>query len=70
MQPVEMTPEQLRKADCVVVTTDHKAFDYPRIVREADVVVDTRNAIKGEHANVFKLGAGRKAEAAPVGVQA
>jgi hypothetical protein len=31
------------------------------LVEEADVIVDTRNAIKGDHANVFKLGAPRAA---------
>jgi UDP-N-acetyl-D-glucosamine dehydrogenase len=62
MQAVEMTSEQLARADCVVITTDHKAFDYARIVREADVIVDTRNAIKGAHPNVFKLGAANRAQ--------
>src|SRR5688500_10621056 len=52
----------LATADCVVITTDHKAFDYARMVREAGVIVDTRNAIKGDHPNVFKLGAARRAQ--------
>jgi UDP-N-acetyl-D-glucosamine dehydrogenase len=34
-------------ADCVVIVTDHKAFDYPGIVECAKLVVDTRNALKG-----------------------
>ncbi|HVZ41256.1 MAG TPA: nucleotide sugar dehydrogenase [Candidatus Kapabacteria bacterium] len=33
-------------ADIVVITTDHTAFDYERIVANARVVVDTRNATK------------------------
>jgi len=37
----------LRKADCVVIVTDHAAFDYKLVAREAKVVVDTRNALKG-----------------------
>ena len=37
----------LRKADCVVIVTDHAAFDYRMIAREAKVIVDTRNALKG-----------------------
>jgi UDP-N-acetyl-D-glucosamine dehydrogenase len=45
--------------DCVVIITDHKTFDYEAIVAEADVIVDTRNAIKGPRPNVFKLGAPR-----------
>jgi UDP-N-acetyl-D-glucosamine dehydrogenase len=36
--------ELLRMADCVVIVTDHRAFPYERIVREAQAVVDTRNA--------------------------
>ena len=32
--------------DCVVIVTDHKAFDYEAMVAEADLIVDTRNAIK------------------------
>jgi len=33
--------------DCVVIVTDHSDYDYPRIVREAQLVVDTRNATQG-----------------------
>ena len=33
--------------DCAVIVTDHKAFDYPRIVEAFPVIVDTRNALKG-----------------------
>jgi UDP-N-acetyl-D-glucosamine dehydrogenase len=34
-------------ADCVVIVTDHKKLDYGRIVQRAKLVVDTRNALKG-----------------------
>jgi len=34
------------QADCVVVVTDHAAFDYAEIVERARLVVDTRNALK------------------------
>ena len=36
-------------ADCVVVVTDHSAFDYAALVRDARLVVDTRNALKACH---------------------
>ena len=42
-----------------MIITDHKAFDYDALVAEADLIVDTRNAIKKPHPNVFKLGAPR-----------
>jgi UDP-N-acetyl-D-glucosamine dehydrogenase len=34
-------------ADCVVIVTDHKKFDYAKIVERAQLIVDTRNALKG-----------------------
>jgi UDP-N-acetyl-D-glucosamine dehydrogenase len=37
----------LGEYDCVVIVTDHSDYDYARIVREAQLVVDTRNATKG-----------------------
>jgi UDP-N-acetyl-D-glucosamine dehydrogenase len=46
----------LRRADCVLVVTDHSAFDYGMVAREAKVVVDTRNAMKGHNGRkVMKL---------------
>ncbi|HKW97180.1 MAG TPA: nucleotide sugar dehydrogenase [Bryobacteraceae bacterium] len=34
-------------ADCAVIVTDHSSFDYPKIVEQAKLIVDTRNALKG-----------------------
>ena len=39
--------DDLASFDCVVIVTDHSAYDYARIAREAQLVVDTRNAMKG-----------------------
>ena len=57
IRAVDLTRGSIAQYDCVVIVTDHKSFDYAAIVEEADVVVDTRNAIKTPHANVFRLGA-------------
>jgi UDP-N-acetyl-D-glucosamine dehydrogenase len=43
--------DDLGKYDCVLIVTDHSDYDYPRIVRESQLVVDTRNATKGITAN-------------------
>jgi UDP-N-acetyl-D-glucosamine dehydrogenase len=59
IKAVELTRKSLGEYDCVVIITEHKTFDYDAIVAEADLVVDTRNAIKQPHAHVFKLGAPR-----------
>jgi UDP-N-acetyl-D-glucosamine dehydrogenase len=35
------------EADCVAVITDHAAFDFPRLLDRARLIVDTRNAFRG-----------------------
>jgi UDP-N-acetyl-D-glucosamine dehydrogenase len=37
---------QLETYDCVVIVTDHSAIDYERLVKEAKLVFDTRNATR------------------------
>lgn len=56
-----LTPAMLKKYDIVVITTDHTCFDYSMIVKNAKVVIDTRNAtkkIRGSKKNVVLLGSG------------
>jgi len=43
----EPPEEMAAQADCVLIVTNHSAFDYPAILAEARLVVDTRNALKG-----------------------
>jgi UDP-N-acetyl-D-glucosamine dehydrogenase len=41
--------------DCVLIVTDHSSYDYTGIVREAQLVIDTRNATRGIHStNVIR----------------
>jgi UDP-N-acetyl-D-glucosamine dehydrogenase len=45
---IEAEPQAMAAAaDCVVIVTDHAAFDYAALVRQAKLIVDTRNALKG-----------------------
>ena len=57
---VRLTTRLLAAQDCVVILTDHSAFDIPAIVGKAKMVVDTRNATRGltrfRH-KIVKLGA-------------
>jgi UDP-N-acetyl-D-glucosamine dehydrogenase len=39
--------DNLGQYDCVLIVTDHSDYDYPRIVKESQLVVDTRNATRG-----------------------
>jgi UDP-N-acetyl-D-glucosamine dehydrogenase len=43
---VELTVETVRQSDAVLILTDHPDFDYPLVVRMADLIVDTRNALR------------------------
>ena len=45
---MKCTPlENLGQYDCVLIITDHSDYDYKKIVRESQLVIDTRNATKG-----------------------
>jgi len=46
-----LTEAALRSADCLVIITDHHAYDWPCIARHAPLIVDTRNALKGAAKN-------------------
>ncbi len=39
--------DKIGEFDCVVIVTDHSDYDYRKIAKEAKLVVDTRNAMKG-----------------------
>ena len=45
MQSVELTPDVVRSADCVVLATDHSNVDYDMLRTEANGIVDTRNVL-------------------------
>ena len=41
-----LTPELLAAQDCVLISTDHSAYDHNFIVKHSRLVLDTRNATK------------------------
>jgi UDP-N-acetyl-D-glucosamine dehydrogenase len=55
LRSLELTPENLRSFDCVVVVADHRAFDYDLIARESSLIVDCRNALPKGAGNVTKI---------------
>ncbi len=46
MDSTELTPEFLAEQDCVLIATDHSAYDFDFLVQHAPLVIDTRNATK------------------------
>jgi UDP-N-acetyl-D-glucosamine dehydrogenase len=54
LRSVELTARRLRTSEAVIISTDHSVYDYDWIVRNAPLVVDTRNAIKKKRKNVVR----------------
>jgi UDP-N-acetyl-D-glucosamine dehydrogenase len=44
---VELTDEEIARADVIVIVTDHRTIDYQRLVDHGALIVDTRNATAG-----------------------
>ena len=42
-----LSAEYLGSRDCVLIVTDHSAYDWPWIVEHSPLVVDTRGATRG-----------------------
>jgi len=55
LDSVVLDAERLKMADCVVITTNHSAFDASFIERHSKLVVDLRNLIKEASEKVYKL---------------
>jgi UDP-N-acetyl-D-glucosamine dehydrogenase len=61
LQSTEPEPAIIAAHDCVIIITDHTAYDVRQIVAAAKLVIDTRNATKDLHEyrdRIIKLGAG------------
>jgi nucleotide sugar dehydrogenase len=48
LQTVELTDEELKASDCIIIVTDHSEIDYKRVTELSGLIVDTRNALGGE----------------------
>ena len=48
LRSVELTEDEIKSADCIVIVTNHSQIDYQRITELAPLVVDTRNALNGD----------------------
>jgi UDP-N-acetyl-D-glucosamine dehydrogenase len=46
---VKLSRPELKRADVVVLVTDHDAFDYDLVTAHATCVLDTRHRIEGPH---------------------
>lgn len=49
LQSVTLTAETIAAYDCLVLATDHDAFDYSALQQHATLIVDTRGRLQGEN---------------------
>ena len=57
MDSVPLTAEHLAHYDCVLISTDHDEVDYELVVKNSDLVLDTRNAtalLQPDYDNIVK----------------
>lgn len=57
---IDLSDDEIKQADCVVIVTDHSQIDYQKVIDLASLVVDTRNALnrelrKGSAARIIRL---------------
>jgi len=54
LHSVDLTKNSLKTFDCVLLATDHDAFDYDLIINHSDLLVDTRGKFDDNLPNVIK----------------
>ena len=52
LSSTEFLAERIAQSDCVVIATDHDAFDYELISDHARLIVDTRGRYSDSRSNV------------------
>jgi UDP-N-acetyl-D-glucosamine dehydrogenase len=54
LKSVPLSAAALKKHDAVIIATDHTDYDYSWIVKNASLIIDTRNAVKKKSKKVVK----------------
>jgi UDP-N-acetyl-D-glucosamine dehydrogenase len=54
LSSVALTPDTLKSYDCVLIATNHDAFDFDLIRKNSGVVIDTRGVYREVYENVVK----------------
>ncbi|MFZ3114980.1 MAG: nucleotide sugar dehydrogenase [Syntrophales bacterium] len=54
LRSVHLTAENLATYDCVLIATNHAAFDYELIRKNAQLIIDTRGVYRDKYENLIK----------------
>jgi len=55
MESVQDLEKAVKEADCVLIVTNHSSYDYEKILRDARLIVDARNALQTHGKQVDKV---------------
>ena len=53
LSSMDLTPDTLQSSDCIIVGTNHDAFDYGMIACNASLIVDSRGVYRNNDQNVI-----------------
>jgi UDP-N-acetyl-D-glucosamine dehydrogenase len=54
LKSITLSAESLKQFDCVVIATNHDAFDYALIKKHAKLIVDTRGVFSEPAHNIVR----------------
>ncbi len=55
MDSIKNLDAAVKSSDCVVIVTNHSSYNYDRILNDAKLIVDTRNALKTQGKQIKKV---------------
>jgi UDP-N-acetyl-D-glucosamine dehydrogenase len=54
LSSIDLTEESISGFDCVLIATNHKAFDYDLIRKHARLIVDSRGIYREKNIKIIK----------------
>jgi len=54
LQSIELTKDSVASYDCILIATNHAAFDYDMLQKHAKLIIDTRGIYQQKQNNVIK----------------
>lgn len=54
MSSTDLTPDTLQQQDCVLLATDHAAYDWEKLIPDIKLLVDTRGATRKLEGNLLE----------------
>lgn len=54
LKSIDITADNLKNYDCVVLTTDHDKFDYDLVMKSSKLIIDTRGKFRKDAPNLVK----------------